>query len=76
MKYGFTSQKCPKCDGNIYLDKDYCGWYEQCLQCSHTRYLETVVEVREPVRVKGNLGQDEVSTQIKTKNFNKLEVRI
>ena len=68
MKYGFTSQKCPKCSGNIYLDKDYCGWYEQCLQCSHIRYLDTVVEVREPVSVKGNLRQVEGRAQVKINN--------
>jgi len=47
MKGGFTQKRCPKCGGNIFLDKDLYGWYEQCLQCSHTSYLDTVVEVRE-----------------------------
>lgn len=68
MKYGFTSQKCPKCGGNIYLDSDYWGWYEQCLQCSHTSYLETMVEVREPVSRKGNLEQAEGGVQLTQEN--------
>jgi predicted nucleic-acid-binding Zn-ribbon protein len=62
MREGFVGKRCPKCGGNIYLDRDYYGWYEQCLQCSHTRYLETVVEVREKVS-KGNLGQAEGSAK-------------
>ena len=70
MKTGFTKRKCPKCGGNIYLDKDYCGWYEQCLQCSHTCYLETVVEVRGPMSRKSNLGQAEGSIQVKKKITN------
>ena len=48
MKRGFTNRHCPKCSGNIFLDKDSCagveeschGWYELCLQCGYTRYLK------------------------------------
>ena len=52
MKTGFTHKKCLRCGGNILLDKDSEGWYEQCLQCSRTWYLETVIEVhKEPIKV-------------------------
>jgi len=64
MREGFTQKRCPKCGGNIFLDRDLYGWYEQCLQCSHTRYLETIIEIRERVRSKGNLGQAEGSAQL------------
>ena len=57
MRSGFVQKHCPRCGGNIYLDKDYYGWYEQCLQCSHTRYLEAIVETQERVGSKGHLGQ-------------------
>jgi reverse gyrase len=67
MKSGFVQKRCPKCGGNIYLDRDYSGWYEQCLQCSHTCYLETIVEVHERLSSKGNLGQAEGSALTKTK---------
>ena len=41
MKNGLVIRKCPKCGGNLYLERDYyeeglfIGWYEQetCLQC-------------------------------------------
>lgn len=26
---------CPKCKGDVILDKDIHGWYEQCLQCGY-----------------------------------------
>ena len=48
MKYGFVNQKCPKCGGNLYFDRDYCieGSFislheeETCLQCgSMQKYL-------------------------------------
>ena len=44
---GFIKKKrCPRCGGNIYLDGDRSGWYEQCLQCGVTLYLDTVIEIR------------------------------
>jgi len=49
MKEGFTAKRCPKCGGNIFLDRDFNGWYEQCLMCSYRRDLTTVVEVLEKV---------------------------
>ena len=55
-----TNGRCPKCGGNLYLDRDYNGWYEQCLQCAYLRDLAVVYqnkmkkekEGREAVRVK------------------------
>jgi len=35
---------CPKCGGNIIIDKDYHGWYEQCLQCSYMRDLKVIYQ--------------------------------
>ncbi len=43
---GFAQERRPKCGGNVYLDRDYYGWYEKCLQCAYTRDLKNVVEVR------------------------------
>ena len=40
-------KSCPKCRGDVFLDKDIDGWYEQCLQCSYTQYLDSIFEVRE-----------------------------
>jgi len=33
---------CPKCGGNMFLYKDFENWYEQCLQCSFTKYLDVM----------------------------------
>ena len=42
MRTGFTNQKCPKCGGNIFVDREYSleGNYEQesCLQCGYICY--------------------------------------
>ena len=39
-----TSGRCPKCGGNLYLDRDYNGWYEQCLQCAYMKDLAVVYQ--------------------------------
>lgn len=44
---GFVPERCPKCGGNVYLERDYYGWYEQCLQCGYARDLKSLVEVPE-----------------------------
>ncbi|MFC1938496.1 helix-turn-helix domain-containing protein, partial [Chloroflexota bacterium] len=31
--------KCPRCNGNMLLDYDMDGWYEQCIQCSYSNEL-------------------------------------
>lgn len=28
-------KKCPRCKGDLYLDPETDGWYEQCLQCGY-----------------------------------------
>ena len=35
---------CPKCGGDVLLDRDHYGWYEQCLQCGHLRDLRNIAQ--------------------------------
>jgi len=28
-------KKCPRCGGNMFVDRDIYGWYEKCLQCGY-----------------------------------------
>jgi len=32
-------KRCPRCEGDLFVDRDIWGWYEQCLQCSYVREL-------------------------------------
>jgi hypothetical protein len=42
--------RCPRCGGNLFLDRDWSGWYEECLQCSFSRKVEKM-DVHEKVMV-------------------------
>ncbi len=49
---GFVNKaRCPKCGGNIYLDNDMEGWYEECLQCGYTTELIEVKPEKSLVKV-------------------------
>jgi DNA-directed RNA polymerase subunit M/transcription elongation factor TFIIS len=37
---------CPKCGGDLFVDYDLNGWYEECLQCGYLRDLKTIFEVK------------------------------
>ena len=37
-------KRCPKCEGNLMLEKDNYGLYEQCLQCGYIHDLQIVVK--------------------------------
>ena len=63
--------RCPKCGGNLYLDRDYIGWYEQCLQCAYMKDLgvvyqnkkktESKVALPVKVRIKDNINKKVVT---------------
>lgn len=48
-------KSCPRCAGDIFINKDLEGWYEQCLQCSYRRELKSLAESKEkePAKAKG-----------------------
>ena len=33
-------KSCPRCHGDMFIDKGLYGWYEQCLQCSYQQELK------------------------------------
>jgi hypothetical protein len=34
--------RCPRCGGNLFLDRDWSGWYEECLQCAYSCKVERI----------------------------------
>jgi hypothetical protein len=43
-------KSCPRCRGDVVIDRDMDGWYEQCLQCGCQRYLESLAETKPSVK--------------------------
>lgn len=40
-------KSCPRCNGDVLLDRDQYGWYEQCLQCGYLSDMQNVIEVQQ-----------------------------
>jgi len=38
-------KSCPRCRGDISIDRELDGWYEQCLQCGYLHGIPSAVEV-------------------------------
>ncbi|MFC2013812.1 hypothetical protein ACFLU8_02900 [Chloroflexota bacterium] len=45
MRSMFVKKHCPKCNGNIYLESDNYGCYEQCLQCGYSHDIKSPSEI-------------------------------
>lgn len=39
-------KSCPRCKGDVILDKDQYGWYEQCIQCGYEHDVESVLSAQ------------------------------
>jgi hypothetical protein len=39
-------KNCPRCGGDVYLDRDLNNWYEQCLQCSFRQELKKISQYK------------------------------
>ena len=35
---------CPRCRGDMFLERDQSAWYEKCLQCSYQHELRSMSE--------------------------------
>jgi DNA-directed RNA polymerase subunit M/transcription elongation factor TFIIS len=35
---------CPRCQGDLFVDKDNDGWFEQCLQCGYRKEMRPIAE--------------------------------
>ena len=40
-------RSCPKCRGDLFIDSDSHGFFEQCLQCGYIQDLKTTVGFKE-----------------------------
>jgi hypothetical protein len=32
-------KNCPRCKGDLYVDRDVYGWYQGCIQCGYLKDL-------------------------------------
>jgi DNA-directed RNA polymerase subunit RPC12/RpoP len=49
---------CPRCKGDILVDRDQHGWYEWCLQCGYRHDLIHIIKVRPRVKVEKEVAEN------------------
>jgi ribosomal protein S27AE len=55
-------RSCPRCGGDLFLDRDIYSWYEQCVQCGYVRDLKSIDEFDE-LEVEGGKKQATAGTR-------------
>jgi len=56
-------KSCPRCGGDLLIDRDLDHWYEQCLQCSFRKELKPVHEYKEPIVISDTQSNREPGTE-------------
>ena len=44
-------KSCSRCGGDLFIDRDIDGWFEQCLQCSYRKELKELKRQTVPVGI-------------------------
>ncbi len=47
-------KSCPRCGGDMFVERDFDFWYQQCLQCSYRVELRNLDRFKEPVSTAGS----------------------
>jgi predicted nucleic acid-binding Zn ribbon protein len=47
-------KSCPRCNGDLFIQREIDGWYEECLSCGYQRDVSNLVTVDTVGRVKIN----------------------
>ena len=52
-------KSCPRCSGDLFIQRETDGWYEECLLCGYQRDVSNLVTV-------GTGGQVKIKSQLET----------
>ena len=52
---------CPRCKGDVRVDWDRYGWFEECMQCGYMRDLKSLVELELEKKLSGLQKRDKDS---------------
>ena len=53
-------KSCPRCGSDMYIDKDFDNWYEQCLMCSYRIDLQRITGLNQSLTATDIYENEEV----------------
>ena len=51
-------KSCPRCKGDMLVDRDHGDWYECCLQCGYRHELTEIMEVRLQAKIGKGIAEN------------------
>jgi len=60
-------KSCPRCSGDLFIQRETDGWYEECLLCGYQRDVSNIVSAGAAgqINVKGQLAEKRLYTNVR-----------
>lgn len=60
-------KSCPRCNGDLFIQRETDGWYEECLLCGYQRDVSDSVAAGAAgqINVKGQLAEKRLYTNVR-----------
>jgi len=60
-------KSCPRCSGDLFIQRETDGWYEECLLCGYQRDVSDIVTISGgKITVKGELASKRLYTNVRS----------
>ena len=66
-------KSCPRCNGDLFIQRETDGWYEECLLCGYQRDVSNVVAATaiNQIKIQGQLkSQQKAYTNVRVSEAN------
>ena len=61
-------KSCPRCSGDLFIQRETDGWYEECLLCGYQRDVSNLVvkDTAGKITIKGQLADKRLYTSVRS----------
>jgi Zn ribbon nucleic-acid-binding protein len=61
-------KSCPRCNGDLFIQRETDGWYEECLLCGYQHDVSDIVAAGaiSQINVKGQLTEKRLYTSVRS----------
>jgi Zn ribbon nucleic-acid-binding protein len=61
-------KSCPRCNGDLFIQRETDGWYEECLLCGYQHDVSNIVVASTDgqIKIKGQLADKRLYTNVRS----------
>ncbi len=64
-------KSCPQCNGDLFIQRETDGWYEECLLCGYQRDVSDIVATGGQIKIQGQLqSRQKIYTDVRVSEAN------